>query len=485
MRRPKDIILAAACGLGLLAAPAATAAPKSSCAGDILAARQHSGIFSGRKVQYSSCVEAYNAQDETGKAVARLVAISYIANTPQHDRPVLFAFNGGPISASAILHMGALGPKRVAVPDDITVQRDQFRLADNPHALLDVADIVFFDPAGTGLSEVAPQTDPVSQFSVTADARQLQQLVLGWTRAHGREGSPIYLLGESYGTLRAPAAAQQLALAGRAPAGLILIGQAVNIIEYAQRPGNIISYAVSLPTLAATAWWHGRADRRGRSFEQFIAEAQVFGGNAYLTTLYAGDTAPHAQQEAVARELEAYTGISSADWLSHKLRISKTKYQRMLFPGDRLATNDARYRGPLTGPDAFSPVVEAYQAEFSSYLRSDLGIATGDYKASNPLVKGLESWNWGTNKTPFGDWPYGDAIGELMKTNPTFRLFVANGYYDTQTTIGAMDYLVSQGGWPRERVRSRYYQGGHMAYSVDASLTALTDDIRDMLRDEW
>lgn len=238
MRRPKDIILAAACGLGLLAAPVA-AAPISSCAGDIVAARQHSGIFNGRKVQYSSCVEGYEAQDDTGKTVARLVAISYIANAPQLGRPVLFAFNGGPISASAILHMGALGPKRVAVPDDITVQSDQFRLVDNPHALLDVADIVFFDPAGTGLSEVAPQTDPVSQFSVTADARQLQQLVLGWTRAHGREGSPIYLLGESYGTLRAPAAAQQLALAGRAPAGLILIGQAVNIIEYAQRPGNI------------------------------------------------------------------------------------------------------------------------------------------------------------------------------------------------------------------------------------------------------
>ncbi|MBK6799968.1 peptidase S10 [Novosphingobium sp.] len=474
--------------LAALASPAlarAVKAAESGCAGEVVAARQHRGTFNGQRITYVSCVERYATLDTAGQPAARITAISYVARKARPDRPVLFVFNGGPIVASYILHMGAFGPKRLAVPDDISASPDQFRLVDNPHAPLDVADVVFFDPAGTGLSEPAPGVSPASQFSVTADARQLQQLVLGWTRAHGRETAPVYLVGESYGTLRAPAAAQQLLDAGRAPAGVILIGQAVNIIEYAQRPGNIISYAVSLPTLAATAWWHGKAERRGRGFDQFMADAKAFGGGEYLSVLFAGDSASPERQRAVANELQAFTGIAAEEWLRRRLRMSKVDYQRALFPGERLATNDARYRGPASGPDPFSPVADAYGHQFTRYLASDLGIDAAGYRLAHPGVGGLESWDWGPNKTPFGDWPYGAAITALMNGNPDFRLLVGNGYYDTQTTVGAMDYLVNQGGWPRQRVRSVTYQGGHMPYSIEASLAELSRDVRAMVRKEW
>jgi len=475
-------------------ATAATASPalarpgkgaETACTGNVIAARQHQGTFNGRKVTYDSCVERYDTLDAAGQPAARITAISYVARKGPADRPVLFVFNGGPIVASYILHLGAFGPKRLAVPDDISVSPDQFQLVDNPHSPLDVADVVFFDPAGTGLSELAPGVAPGSQFSVTADARQLQQLVLGWTRTHGRSGAPVYLVGESYGTMRAPAAAEQLLAAGQPPAGVILIGQAVNIIEYAQRPGNIISYAVSLPTLAATAWWHGKAERRGRGFDQFIADAKAFGGGEYLAVLYAGASASPERQQAAARELQAFTGIAADEWLRRRLRMSKVDYQRALFPGERLATNDARYRGPASGPDPFSPVADAYGRQFTRYLASDLGVDGGVYRLAHAGVGGLESWDWGPNKTPFGDWPYGSAITALMQGNPRFRLLVGNGYYDTQTTVGAMDYLVNQGGWPRERVRSVTYQGGHMPYSIEASLAQLSGDVRSMVKQEW
>lgn len=439
----------------------------------------HVGTFGGKRIRYHANVEAFDAMGTDGRPAAKLVAISYVARDAAPDRPIVFIFNGGPIAPSAILHMGAFGPKRVAVPDDITAPPSSFRFVDNPRSVLDVADLVFFDPAGTGFSRFAPGVDPKSQFGNIADARQLQQLVLEWTKAHGREASPVYLVGESYGTVRAPEAARQLAAAGRAPAGLILIGQAVNIIEYAQRRGNIISYAVSLPTLAAIAWWHDRAERKGRSFDAFIHDAQAYGGGEYLTALFAGDTAPLERRRAVARRLQEFTGIDAQYWLAHALRMTKVEYQRAIFPGKMLDTNDARYVGPVDGPSPFSAVVQAYEDRIQRYLASDLKAgALGEYNHRNPFTGGLNDWDWGPNKSPFGDWPYGRAISDLFAADPKFRLFVANGYYDTQTTVGAMDYLVSQSGWPRDRTNTAYYQGGHMPYTIDASLDAMMKDIR-------
>lgn len=459
--------------------------PPSTCNGDVIAETQHSGTFGGRKIRFTSCVERFITLDKNDHPVTNITAISYIEDNALSNRPVLFVFNGGPIISSFILHMGAFGPKRLAVPDDITVSPDQFELVDNPHAPLDVADIVFFDPAGTGFSNVAADVSAATQYSITADARQLQQLVLNWTRAHGRADAPVYLVGESYGTLRAPAAAEQLLAVGKPPAGLILIGQAVNIIEYSQRPGNIISYAVSLPTLAATAWWHNKAERRGRSFNKFVFDAKTFGAGEYLSVLFAGDSAAPERIAAVGRELQAFTGISAAEWVKRRLRMSKVEYQHELFPGERLSTNDSRYRGPASGPDPFNVVTKAYGEKFIRYLASDLGVDGSSYRLYHSGVGGLAGWDWGPNRNPFGDWPYASAITMLIQASPDFRLFVSNGYYDTQTTVGAMDYLISQSGWPHERVRSKAYQGGHMPYSIESSLVQISVDVRAMIKREW
>lgn len=448
----------------------------------------HVGTFNGKRVSYAANIERFDVANADGTPSAQLVAISYTSKAPPApDRPVLFIFNGGPIGPSSILHMGAFGPKRVAVPDDITAPASAFRLVDNRYTLLDVADLVFFDPAGTGFSRFAPGTDPKTQFSNVADARQLAELVVAWSKAHGRAAAPKYLIGESYGTHRAPEAARQLQAMGTPIQGIVLLGQAVNIIEYSQRRGNIVSYVVSLPTLAAIAWEHGKADRKGRDFDAFIKDARAFAETDYLTALFMGDTAPVDRQRAVAARLQEYTGLSAAWYLDHALRITKVDYQKTLIPGQQLATNDARYAGPANGPDPFNYVPRAFNDHFAAYLASDLGAgAVGTYSQDNPAgAGGLNGWDWGPNKSPFGDWPYGRAITELMAANPRFRLFVGNGWTDTQTTVGAMDYLVSQSGWPRARVRTATYRGGHMAYSVEASLKAFTDDVRAMVTGKW
>ena len=451
----------------------------------------HKGTFNGKSVKYDAFVEPIIVNDSSGKPGARLVTISYVAKQSKAvDRPVLFVFNGGPITSSSTLHMGALGPKRVAIPDDLAADPKTFHTVDNTYTVLDVADLVFFDPAGTGFSRVQPGVDPSSYFSVTADGQQLAQLIIEWSRLHHREGSAKYLFGESYGTLRAAAAANQLQKMTPAHplAGVALMGQALNIIEFSQRPANVTSYIVSLPTLAAIAWSHGKAKTEGKSFDQFIAEVQTYARTDYLTALFQGSSLDQSTREQVATRLENYTGISRAYYLANALKISKERYRRELLKDQNqlLGMVDARYtraNDAQSKEDPAMAIYKSYESAFKAYLHHDLGVGSPqDYLPAVSLPNELEGWRWdGTGTNPFADWPYMSSLTEVFNTNPQFRLMICNGWQDTQTTVGAALLARDQSGWPVERVSVHFYQGGHMAYSVEASLGQLTRDLRAMV----
>jgi carboxypeptidase C (cathepsin A) len=451
---------------------------------------QHTGTFNGKRVAYKATVEATNVNDASGKPGARVVSIAYTANgVANAKRPVLFAFNGGPISPSDVLHMGALGPKRVAIPDDVTADPSTYKTVDNKYTLLDVADIVFIDPASTGFSRVAPGVDPKSYFSITTDAQQVAQFIAEWSKAHGRLASPKYVLGESYGTQRAAAVANQLQkLPQPVPlTGVILLGQALNVIEFSQRPQNIISYVVSLPTEAAIAWSHGKVDAKGKSFDAFMDEVKLFARTDYLVALFQGATLPDDQRHAIAARLAAYTGIPADFYLANNLQITKERFRRELLKdqGKIVGMIDGRYTGPnpATGraPDPAGVIPKAYEDAFRIYLRDDLKVADTDYITESP-VDGFDGWRWDGNGTsPFADWPYPTLLTEVFAANPSFRLMVANGYDDTQTTVGAAEYLVNRSGWPKDRVSLHFYQGGHTEYSNEATLKQLMTDIRTMM----
>lgn len=457
---------------------------------------EHHGVFNGQRVDYRSVVEPVAVTDATGKPGATLVSIAYLASGKHvaPDRPVLFAFNGGPIAPSDVLHMGMLGPKRVDIPDDVAAPASTFKVVDNPYTVLDVADIVFIDPARTGFSRVADGVSPQSYFSVNADAQQVTQFIVEWSRRHHRLSSAKYLLGESYGTLRAAAVANQLQkLPQPLPLrGVILLGQALNIVEFSQRPANIISYVVSLPTLAAIAWSHGKADAHGNSFDQFETEVTAFAGHEYLTALFQGAALSADARESIARRLEAYTGISAAYYLQNNLQITKERYRRELFKnqGMTLGMIDARYKAPNPQPpqsgDPAGVIPAAYENAFKTYLRDDLKVDhPGAYITKDP-IEGLEDWDWnggglGSGKTPFSDWAYPKLLSEVFAANPQFRVMIFNGYQDTQTTVGAAQYLVDRAGWPADRVSVHFYQGGHTTYSVTDSLRRMTDEVRALI----
>ncbi|MGZ8336375.1 MAG: S10 family peptidase [Allosphingosinicella sp.] len=448
----------------------------------------HVGTFNGTRVRYRAVVAETIVPKADGQPGARLVSTAYLAEDV-HDparRPVMFLFNGGPIAASLYLHMGGFGPKRIAFPDDLNADTTQLPVVDNPHTILDVADLVFIDPAGTGFSRTVEGVPQETYNSVEADGQQVAAFVRQWLRDNGRLESPQYMFGESYGTLRAAQVARVL-LDGPEPValdGVVLFGQALNIIEFSQRRGNIISYAVSMPTLSALAWHHNVVDRRGRTLEQFLDESRQFARSEYLRALYDGDQLPAAERQRIAQRLAALTGLPAAYYLEHNLRITKEDYRRELFreQGLILGRNDGRYVGPVSeepgGGDPSNVLPEALQRGFLEYLRRDLGVTWPDeYRFAAFPEGGLEGWNWGAT-SPFSDWPYMNLLSEVMSRVPEFRVVVGVGLYDTSTTTGASEYALAQSGWPRDRASMLYYGGGHMAYSDETSLRQLMQDMR-------
>lgn len=451
----------------------------------------HVGIFNGKKVRYTATVEGIDVPDAKGRPSARLVSFTYLADDIRDPskRPVIFAFNGGPITASLWLHIGVMGPKRVAVPEDLTADTATYRLIENLYSPLDAADLVFIDPASTGYSRVLPGTAPESYYSVVADGQQVTAFISAWLANHGRLSSPNYLVGESYGTVRAAEVAAQLAELPRPILldGVVLLGQAVNIVEYSQRPQNIISYVVSLPTLAALAWYHQKIDPKGKTLEEFVDEALHFAQTEYLAALFQGSFIGMGERDRVAKRLEELSGIPAGYYREHGLRITKEQYRAELLKdrGLLLGRTDGRYVAPMTSKglaeDPAAIIMSPFKRLFPDYVRNDLKVDWPEEYVIAAPVGGLEDWKWG-GTTPFSNWPYTDRLLKVMKANPRFRVLVGNGYFDTTTTVGAAELVVRQAGWPEGRAALAFYEGGHMPYTVERSARKFTDDIRAFVR---
>ena len=454
---------------------------------------RHQGRFNGQSVSYTASVGELEVQDDKGNAGARIVSTSYVVDAlpGAPPRPVMFVFNGGPISPSVYLHMGAFGPRRVAFADDLNADPASAPLVDNPYCILDVTDLVYFDPAGTGFSRTVPGKALEDYFSIEADGQQTAAFIAQWLKANQRSDSPAYIFGESYGTNRAVETAGQLAKLPEPVLldGVVLFGEAVNIIEYAQRPNNIISYVVSLPTLAALGWYHNKADSADTDFETFVESAWQYAQTVYLGALFQGNTLPPDRLNEIAQRLEQFTGLRSEYFVEKRLRVSKEAYRVELFKNEGLilGRSDGRYVGPTkaegvesTGdgpPDPAVALPEALAKAFRDYLVSDLGVASAEQYVTASPVQGLSDWGW-SGSTPFSPFAYGDALSVLLEKNPRSRVLVAAGYFDTMTTIGASRYLVNQEAWPAERVTLKYYRGGHMAYSIEDSARQMAGDLR-------
>jgi carboxypeptidase C (cathepsin A) len=460
----------------------------------VVSVTRHSGKFGGQTVSYKAITGETYLKDKDGEPTAAIFSTSYIKEGRDPNRPVTFLFNGGPGSGSLWLHMGAFGPKRVVIPSDA---RDDaappYPIVDNVHSLLDVTDLVFIDPVGTGFSRALGKTEPKSFWGVTADAKSVAEFIRIWLRENGRWNAPKFLGGESYGTTRSAAVVRELEGTYNDVAlnGVLLISTILDFGAQAEVPGNEMTYVVNMPSMAATAWYHKALAEQPPALEPFLQQARDFAIGEYASALLKGSKLPAAERAAVRAKLSRFTGLSEAYLERADLRVTPGRFYKELLRDRGLTVGrlDTRYTGrdydsageePDNDP-SFYGIDGAYTAAMNAYVRDTLGLKMDREYVT---IGGISSpWDWnigGSDSTYYRNVaPY---LGKAMRENSALRVFVGQGYYDMATPFFGAEYSLTRTGIPTDRVTYSYYDAGHMMYVRDADLAKLSNDIRAFIR---
>lgn len=462
----------------------------------VVSVTRHSGTFGGQKISYRAIAGETYLKDKDGKPLAAITSYSYIKEGPTDpNRPVTFLWNGGPGSGSVWLHMGAFGPKRVIVPSDAKDDgAPPFPIVDNPESLLDVTDLVFIDPVGTGFSRALGKTDPKDYWGVTKDAKSMAQFIRQWLNENGRWNAPKYIGGESYGTTRSAAVINELegTYTDVSINGILLISTILDFSQAADTPGNELGYVTNLPSMAATAWYHNKVADRPATVEQFVAEARAFAIGPYASALLKGNALTRAERAAILPQLSRFTGVSQAFLDRADLRLSPGRFYKELLRdrGLTIGRLDTRYTGvdydsageePDNDP-SFYGIDGAYTAAMNAHSRETLKYSP-DLTYSS--IGGTSSWDWNIGGGPRGGSGYLNVapyIGRALRENSGLRVFVGQGYYDFATPFFGAEYSLNRTGIPADRIEWRYYHAGHMMYVRDEDLKKLSADIRTFIR---
>ncbi|GAA1749244.1 S10 family peptidase [Nonomuraea bangladeshensis] len=463
---------------------------------------EQSGVYNGRELTYTFTLDVLPVRNAKGAHAGSASLFSYVADVPEEERarrPVVFLFNGGPGAASAYLHLSGIGPKRVAVPTDLADSiNPPYVVEDSPNSILDVADLVFMDPVNTGFGRLLPDAAADDLYSVQGDARYFADLVCAWVTRQNRWDSPKYVLGESYGTHRAPFMVTALAGIKAVPFdGIILLGQALNVQETVERPGNVAGAVAGLPFKAATAWYHGVGAHDHAGVDAVVEAALEFAYGDFAAAMTRGSRLDEDERVKIAARLEYFTGVPAETYLRKRLWLSKGDFLKELLAdsGRVLGRNDARYvsraadtsAGEADIEPSFAHLAPAFNAGILRYLHGTLAVPTEEeYRVFDESA--VARWDWSDagsarfmqmgKPSPFHVYPYPARLTQYLKQVPRARLFIGTGHYDSLTTVGAVEHLLRQYDLPLERVTDRRYPAGHMMYTDPESLRMLDDDLR-------
>ena len=436
---------------------------------------------------YTATVGKMPLKDDNDKIVAQIFYTAYtVDGADSASRPLIFVFNGGPGSASIWLHMGALGPKRVDMGAEGFMPPPPYRLIDNRHSWLDLGDLVFIDPVGTGYSRATDPADNEKYWGLGADLEAVGEFIRLYLSRNQRWTSPLYLAGESYGTTRAAGLAGHLIDRGIAFNGVILLSTVMNFQTLRFTKANDLPYALYLPSFCAAAHYHGRLDEdlQRRDLRDLLREAANWAEADYTVALAKGDRMSEEERAAVAERLARYTGLSQRFILGADLRINIMSFCKELLRDDKRAVGrlDARFIGIMASAEGktfdFDPSMQAivppYTAVYNQYIREQLGYTT-DLNYEILSFKVNEKW-----KYPGGEFPdTSEGLRAAFAKNPFMRVLVAQGYYDLATPFQAAYYSLAHMGLDsslRDKVRIEEYEAGHMMYLHEPSLAKLKAD---------
>ncbi|WP_371833390.1 S10 family peptidase [Ferirhizobium litorale] len=428
---------------------------------------------------YTATAGTLDLFGQAGDRNAKIFYTAYTADDGGPDRPITFAFNGGPGAASAYLHLGLVGPRIVELGPD---QNDGTtpRLKDNPHTWLAFTDLVLVDPVGTGWSRAVGGDAARGFYGVRQDAESLAKFIALYTQKNSRLSSPKYLLGESYGGFRAAKVASALKDAqGILVSGIVMVSPMID--------GRFLSGADEDPTIAALylpSFAAAELERKGMFTRERAAEAERFAMTDYLVSL-AGPTPTGAVGELFYARVSELTGlpresVAQARGFVGALYAKQSSGEgRVVSPYDAgQSTVDAYPEQVDTHNDdsILDGYTRTYGAAFASYARDELRFRTEmTYTLLNGEANRRWEWNGGrSNASASGD------LRDLLSVIPSFRLLVLHGYSDILTPYGTSRYVLDH--LPlalgEGRTGLKVYRGGHMFYTNPSSRQHASDDAR-------
>ncbi|MDX2271440.1 MAG: peptidase S10 [Cyanobacteriota bacterium] len=484
---------------------------------------EHRLILPQQEIAYTA-IAGWQPLYESEKPIAQMFHVAYLtqpqASQGSSERPITFVFNGGPGAAAAYLHMGSLGPKRVAFGQNGSLPKPPTRVVDNPESWLSFTDLVFIDPIGTGFSRYSPEKkeskptpegtpsdksspdsaepEPAKVFwEVERDIKSLGEFIQRFLSRHQRWLSPVFIAGESYGGFRVAKLARHLQQGyGVGLSGAILISPAIEFSLLYGNDYNLTAWASLIPSFAATARHHGRAhpDLSAQPLADFLGAAEQFAQKILIPFLALGGRVEDGERQVVFQQLSRWIGLPPSVIERHDGRITIEVFARELLRDQRRIVG--LYDGSMTAIDPFpdrltyggaDPTLDGidrlFTAAINSHLRQTLQVETDlTYHLLNEEV--FKAWKFNSE----GELKQG-YLGSLddlrigMSLNPYMQVVVSHGIYDLVTAYFGSNYLATLMKLApelRPNLTLKHYLGGHMFYSWDDSRQAWFSDMREL-----
>ena len=446
----------------------------------------------GRRINYTATAGTLILKNKQQKPMASMSYVAYVKRGVSNpaDRPITFFYNGGPGSSTIWLHMLAFGPKLVEVGSGTLTPPAPYKMVNNNYSLLDATDMVFVDAPGTGFGRVLGKDKggagtPKDVYGIDQDARAFAQFITQYLTHNNRWNSPKFLFGESYGTTRSAVLSNMLETDDSVDLnGVVLLSSILNwsiTVDFPQvNPGINISYAMGLPSYAATAWYHKKLPNQPKELEPFLKKVEAFATGQYLDALRQGDQLDSATKQKVAEQMHMYTGLPVAYILKADLKVTGGQFAHELLGNSDEVTGrlDSRYSGPTMDPlgesAEYDPLNSAISSPtvsmFNGYVRNTLKFGQGmTYK---PQINVFPMWQF-KHQPPGAPFPLPFTpnvmpdLASAMIHNPNLKIMLAGGYFDLGTPFYGAEYEMHQLPIPaklQKNISYHFFASGHMVY---------------------
>ncbi len=458
---------------------------------DTVITTQHNATINGATFSYTAQTGTQPVWDENAKPIASLHYTYYTRNNikDRAARPLLISFNGGPGSGSVWMHLAYTGPRILKI-DDEGYPVQPYGVNENPFSVLDIADIVYVNPANTGYSRTIPESgDEVDRkkfFGINADITYLAEWLNTFVTRNNRWSSPKYLIGESYGGPRVMGLSLELQnKQWMYLNGVILVSPADYKILRNEGP---VAEAINLPYFTAAAWHHKAlpAELQGKDLLDILPESEDYTINTLIPALAKGGFISDQEKTTIAKKMSYYSGLETKDIIDQNLSVPTSFFWKNLLKekgGYTVGRLDSRYLGmdkQLLGmrPDYNSELtswLHSFTPAINYYLQEELKFKTDvKYNMFGPV----HPWDNSDENTR-------ESLRQAMAQNPYLNVMVQSGYYDGATTYFNAKYLMWQvdpSGRMKDRFSFKGYRSGHMMYLRREDLKTANDDIRDFIK---